>query len=260
MVSTRESGGTAVASASSPFLFNSSATFGSSSQHHDSSPATTTHFFNVLSANAGGELTTVQHYNDIIRPKNTNMDSKNLNPEVAATLVVLSKDGTKNRWSSFRDRSSSIMESTKAKITNTSKAVEERSRVEEAKDGEEEKGKLPNYKRSDSTVMEKPLNIRGHILQRDQTVIHIEKSDDQDKPSSGIAMTSFINRGTSLKEKFLSTRDRSASKKKEKSSEVTRTKSLVPLSLKRNRFWSSINKSIEPPSVRRQGQEKAQVS
>ncbi|KAF2367718.1 hypothetical protein FHG87_001529 [Trinorchestia longiramus] len=252
MVNTRDLGGTSVASSSSSFLFNPSGTFGSSSQYElsASSPATTTQFFNVLSANAGRELTTVQHYNDIIRPKNTNMDSKNLNTEVAATLVVLSKDGPKNRWHSFRDRRSSFKEPSNSKITNTTKAGERNSKAIDSNERDEEREKSQNISSNDSTANEKPLNIRGRVLQRDQTVIHIEKSDDADRASSGVAMTSFINRGASLKEKILGPRERSASRKKERGPGVVRTRSLVPLSFKRNRFWSSINKSIEPPPRR----------
>ncbi|XP_047736223.1 uncharacterized protein LOC125177812 [Hyalella azteca] len=246
---------------SSPFLFNSSATFGSSSAYDSStsSPATTTQLFNVLSANAGKELTTVQHYNDIIRTKNTNMDSRNFNPEMAEALMVLSKDGPKSRWHSFREGRSSYNEPSKSKITNTTKADRGKSKAKFSIEDDEDQEKSQYFPTNDNTAVEKPLNIRGPVLPRDQTVIHVEKLDDRARSSSGVAMTSFINRGTSLKERILGPRDRSASRKKERGSEVKRTRSLMPPSLKRNRFWSTINKSIDPPGGRRPLQDRATV-
>ena len=249
------SGGGSVATASSPFLFgSSSAPFDTASS---TSPSTTTHFFNVLSGNAGGELTTVQHYNDIARPKNTNMDSKNLNPEATSTtLLVLSKDCSKNRWDSFRDRSSSFMESTRIKITNKNRAMDKNTNNESMVNSKSltdidiDVSTIPTEKSPNTSTPTinyeptKPLNIKGHVLQRDQTVIRVDKPEEK--------TFAAMNRGTSLKEKFFGARDRLSVKEKGKE-KVGRTRSLRPLSLKRNLFFSSINKSTDPSTSRTTG-------
>lgn len=197
------------------------------------------------------------------------MDSKNLNPEVAASaLVVLSKDCPKNRWGSFRDRSSSFMESTRCKITNKTRAMDKLankdSMANQTNDNNERQidklEKIAN--REEVGAVEKLLNIKENNQQRDQTVIHIENFEEQDRVPNTIDIPNSANiRGTSLKEKLLGTRDILTTKDKAKRDNVSRTKSLVPPSLKRNRFWSSIDKSIDPPQARRAGQEKtARVS
>lgn len=259
MVSRRDSGGGSVATASSSFIFGSSSTFGSPSPYESSSSSstTTTHFFNVLSANAGGELTTVQHYNDIIRPKNINMESKNINPETATTILVLSQDCPKNRWDSFRDRSSSFVESTRCKITNKTRAMDKSVNRNPMADhpsvhGGEQRGKsintLPNVDIKDQI---KPLNIRDEPPQIDHSGIHLENTEVND-----LVPEPTISRGMSFKDKLYSTRERFSLKDKSKKggAKVNRTKSLMPGSFKRGSIWKAKSKpSNELPSVRRQG-------
>ena len=254
MVSLRDSGGGSLTT--SPFLFGSSSAFGSSPSS-SSSTTTTTHFFNVLSASAGGELTTVQHYNDISRPKNTNIQTKNINREAAAaaaSLVVLSKHGSSNRWGSFRERSTSIMESTCNKITNKKRAIDNManadvlgSKEEEEKKKKDEHSKTPENKASE----EKPLNISKPSLQKSETVVLVDARTDDDKKAS-----SNISRAQSIKEKFLNTREKLSSKEKSKRTKVSRTFSLMPDNLKRNKFWSQINKSTDQGSSKLQDSER----
>ena len=199
----------------------------SSSQNSASlSPKTTTTFYNILTSSGSGvsDLTTVQHYNDLQRPKNTNMDTakdKNINKDIPSSEIH------RERWGDNIRESSLIMDTSNPNLVNKEQAME---RYSYNDNGSREK--VSNKENGKEKIPFK-TSVRKKFLKKESGTK--EKSVNSD----ALSREKSFNR-ESIKDK---------AKNKDKAS-------IIPISLKRSRFWSSINKTLELPDRLRKDERK----
>ena len=237
-----------VATPSSSFIFGSSSSsyLGNSTFDSTSEPLSTTQYLNILSSNADGKLTTIQHFNDIATAKNTNVGSNNLHQPENGDLLASRKECSKSSWSSFRNRSGKEeAQPTSNKIANKYRLKNKPVNINILDEISTVHGKIDDEFELNEKKAEKECNLSSQINS-------LSCPSESPAQCSALDIPYVVNREDSSewdKPKWrtkLSLRDKK---------NAFRSKSLKPATIRKKSFWSSFNRSTDVSSTQKQASE-----